>query len=152
MTSVGATSGMGLSHRAQRLSPSPYMGPRGSHLSSTLEERWDPLRHNPPSWNFMVPQLTSLRTARTGGFLVPQDDPQPPILVVYGSFLRGGFKLCREKSCFAIDLNKAVPPWRRKSWRTSEKVKQHDEDAKIKRNLLQEHVQGTWQIMSELRH
>jgi len=123
MTSGGATSEMGLSHRVQRLSPSPYMGPGGSHVSSAL-------RPNPPSWIFMVPQLTSLRRASTGGFFVPQDDPQPPILVVFGSFLRGGLKLCREQSCFAIDLNKAVPPWRRKSWRTSEKVKQHDEDAK----------------------
>jgi len=29
----------------------------------------------------------------------------------------GGPKFCLQQSCFAMDLNKAAPPWRLKSWR-----------------------------------
>jgi len=38
------------------------------------------------------------------------------ILVVFGSLLRGP-KFCLEQSCSTMDLNKAVPSWRRTSWR-----------------------------------
>jgi len=52
-----------------------------------------------------------------GGFICTITWPQPPIYVILGSFLRGGPKFCLQQSCSAMDLNKAVPPWRRKSWR-----------------------------------
>jgi len=42
-------------------------------------------------------------------------NPTPQFIL--GSFLRGGPKFCLQQSCSAMDLNKAVPLWGRKSWR-----------------------------------
>jgi len=51
------------------------------------------------------------------GFIFTRRSHPPPIQVTLGSFLRGGPKICLPQSCSAMDLNKAVLPWRRKSWR-----------------------------------
>jgi len=40
-----------------------------------------------------------------------------PILVVFGSFFEGWSQTLPSTKLFCLDLNKAVPPWRRKSWR-----------------------------------
>ena len=41
----------------------------------------------------------------------------PSNLGCFWSFLRGGHKFGLPKRCYDMDLNEAVSPWRRKSWR-----------------------------------
>jgi len=51
-----------------------------------------------------------------GGYYVKKKI-QSHFWVVLGSFVRGGPKIYLKESCIAMDLNKAVPPWRRKRLR-----------------------------------
>ena len=65
-------------------------------------------------WRAAAPGLKPLRLPRA------QTTP-PPNVGCFGPFWRGGQnlgpKFCLQQSCSAVDLNKAVLPWRRKCWR-----------------------------------
>jgi len=47
--------------------------------------------------------------------------------VIFGSFLRGGPKICFQQSCFAMNLNKLFRHGDKKSWR--QRYRQNNEDA-----------------------
>jgi len=73
-----------------------------------------------PSISQVLLLLFHRKTSRRGVYLYHKMTPSPNFgrcWVVFGLFLRGGPKFGLEQRCSTMDLEKAVPPWRRKSWR-----------------------------------
>ena len=93
-----------------------------SHWFSNKQHYLSDLYHSCTSsegayWRGQLLNIQSFYMIHRGGRICTIRWPHPLNLGQFWAFLRGGPKFCLQQSCAATGLNKAVPPWRRKSWR-----------------------------------
>ena len=102
------------------------------------------------------PRFIRKRRVWKGVFICTTWWPHPQMWVMFESIWRVRPKFCLEQTCSAMDFNKAVLPWRRKSWRKryrgGGKGTGTRWGCRIIQNCLQELIEGTWQSLSLRGH